>query len=182
MPAPIRENISFSTMPKLALNQDKGMNFPLICATLLLGYYFLTHMTSFVPIAIGAVIVGFLYDKKPKKRWLFMGLTAFIAVIGYFMLESVPAHAFFLNNAEQFARDTFVSTGASNTQVNAALTIAFGLIRVVALGLVFGGVWQGYNNFRGGQELSSIVMPPASAIGLIVVTQAISNMMLTNVT
>lgn len=182
MPAPTRENISFSAMPKLALNPDKVVDFPLICATLLLGYYFLTHMTSFVPIAIGAIIAGFLYDKKPKKRWFFLGLTAFVAVTGYFLLESVPAHAFFLDNAETFARTTFVATGATSTQVNAALTIAFGLIRVVALGLVFGGVWQGYNNFRGGQELSSIVMPPASAIGLIVVTEAISSMMLTNVT
>lgn len=178
----VPKNSDFSNSDSIASSPSKWSNLPIIFATVVLGCNFLTHLTSFVPIFVGTLLACIIYDKKANNRWLYIGFTAFFAIIGYFLLDNTAAHAFFLNNVEAYAKTSFVAAGATNTQVNTALTIGFGLIRVVALGLVFGGVWQGYNNFRGGQELSSIVMPPASAVGLIVVTQAISSMMMTSST
>lgn len=177
-PTQCKKGSNFIESPGSPPESVRG-NLPIILAGIVLSCNFVTLLTSFIPIALGSLAIAITYGGKGRNRWLYAGVIAFFAFTGYHLLENGAAHAFFLNNVETFARDTFVATGTDSTQVNTALTVGFGLIRVVALGLVFGGIWQGYNNFRGGQELSAIVMPPASAAGLIVATQAIANMMMT---
>lgn len=161
------------------ISTGRPNNLPIILASIVLACNLLTHLTAFIPIVVGALLALVFYEKKASNRWIYVGFTAFCAVTGYFLLENAPAHAFFLNNLESYTKSTFGAAG-SNTQVNTALTIAFGVIRFAAIGAVLAGIFQGYRNSRDGQEFSSIIMPAATAVGVVVALEAISSFMATS--